>query len=107
MANEHNELCEHNSPCVNYALGYFVGKIEDSLKSRDESEVRWIYDMFNNGTSLAEYVVNMANEYLTTGEIACRCNLDGYEWTNREVRVVAKGEAFSLFNANPDVTGRI
>ena len=107
MANEHNELCEHCGPCVNYALGCFVENIEDSLKSRDESDVHWIYEMFNNGQSLAEYVVNMANEYLTTGEIACRCNLDGYDWTNNDVRVSAKGEAFSLFNANPDVTGRI
>ena len=107
MANEHNELREHCGPCVNYALGCFVENIEDSLKSRDESEARWIYDMFNNGTSLAEYVVNMANEYLVIDEIACRCDLNGYEWTNREVRVAAKGEAFVLFNANPDVTGRI
>ena len=107
MANEHNELREHSAPCVNYALGCFVENIENSLKSRDESEAHWIYEMFNNGTSLAEYVVNMANEYLATDEIACRCDLNGYEWTNREVRVAAKGEAFSLFNANPDVTGRI
>lgn len=38
MANEHNELREHCGPCVNYALGCFVENIEDSLKSRDESE---------------------------------------------------------------------
>lgn len=107
MANEHNELREHCGPCVNYALGCFVENIEDSLKSRDESEAHWIYEMFNNGTSLAEYVVNMANEYLTTGGISCRCDLNWRQWTNNEQRVSAKGEAFSLFNANPDVTGRI
>ena len=107
MANEHNELREHGGACVSYALGCFVENIEDSLRDRDESGARWIYDMFNNGQSVAEYVVNMANEYLTTDEIACRCDLNGYEWTNREVRVSAKGEAFALFNANPDVTGRI
>ncbi len=107
MANEHNELREHGRLCVAYALGCFVENVEDSLKSRDESEAHWIYDMFNNGQSVAEYVVNMANEYLTTGEIACRCGMAGYEWTNNDVRVAAKGEAFALFNANPDVSRRI
>ena len=107
MANEHNELYGHSQPCVAYALGRFVENIENSLKSRDGREARWIYDMFINGQSVAEYVVNMANEYLTTDEIACRCNLNWHQWTNREVRVFAKGEAFILFNANPDVTGRV
>jgi len=105
MANEHNELREHGGPCVNYALGCFVENIENSLRSVNSWEVNWIFDMVNNGTSLAEYVVNMANEYLTTGEIACRCAWE--HWTSNEIRLVAKGEAFVLFNANPDVTGRI
>ena len=104
MANEHNELREHNEQCVNYALGCFVENVEDALLDGDE----WPYEVFNNGHGLAEYIVDSANDALTFGVISCHCaslNAGVSSYTVR--KHVARGALFAMVNHNPDVTGRL
>ena len=105
MANEHNELRNHNEQCVNYALGCYVESVEDALVDGDQ----WPYEVFNNGHSLAEYVVDSANEALTSGVITCHCeplSKTGVSSYNAR-KHIAKGALFAMTNCNPDVTGRI
>ena len=104
MANEHNELRNHNEQCVNYALGCCVENVEDALLDND----KWPYEMFNNGHSLAEYIVDSANEALTFGVITCHCAPLNAGVSSYMVRkLVAKGALFAMINCNPDVTGRL
>ena len=105
MANEHNELRNHNEQCVNYALGCYVENVEESLLDND----KWPYKMFNSGQSVAEYIVNSANDELNYGGITCHCaplNGDGLRAYNAR-KHIAKGALFAMVNCNPDVTGRL
>ena len=104
MANEHNELRNHNEQCVNYALGCYVENVEDALLDGD----KWPYEMFNDGHSLAEYIVNNANDGLNYGGIACHCApLNAGVSSYNARKLVAKGALFAMVNHNPDVTGRL
>lgn len=63
--------------------------------------------MFNNGQSVAEYIVDSANEALICGVITCHCEpLSKTSVSSYNARkLIAKGALFTMVNLDPDVTG--